>query len=114
MFELQNFKLMSSIQLSDGIGGFKTVWSLHRIVQGYLDLVNGTDLATQQNTLIEESTHLLILSSFVEGITDKMRVVDDKGRFYEITYADNPVGVNHHNELYLTFGGRLDDSKHDV
>ena len=34
-----------------------------------------------------------------------MRIVDLDGRFYDITYSDNPVGMNHHNEVYCKFGG---------
>lgn len=91
----------------DGLGGYIEEWTAVKTVEGYLDLLSGTDLNSAQNAITEESTHVLVIPSYTEGITDKMRVVDDDNRFYHITYADNPVGTNHHNELYLTFGSVL-------
>ena len=74
-------------------------------VFGYLDLVTGTDLNSVQNAIIEQSTHVLILPEFISWVTADMRIVDDQKRFYLITYADDPMGVHHHNELYCKFGG---------
>ena len=96
-------------QVDDGIGGYSEDWAIYRIVRGYLDLVSGTDLNTIQNAVIEQSTHMVIIPDFVKGITDKMRVIDSDGRWYSITYADDPVGQRHHNELYIKFGGVLDE-----
>ena len=105
---MQTFEIEVMAQVDDGIGGFTENWAPFKTVQGYLDLITGTDLNTLQNAFTEQSTHLLIIPIYTEGITDDMRVVDNDNRYYSITYSDNPVGLNHHNELYLTFGGVLD------
>ncbi|HFU3963061.1 TPA: head-tail adaptor protein [Streptococcus suis] len=105
---MQTFEIEVMAQVDDGIGGFIEDWAPFKTVQGYLDLIAGTDLNTLQNAFTEQSTHALIIPIYTDGITDKMRVVDADNRWYSITYSDNPVGLNHHNELYLTFGGVLD------
>lgn len=105
---MQTFEIEVMEQVDDGIGGFTENWAPFKTVQGYLDLITGTDLNTLQNAFTEQSTHVLIIPQFTDGITDKMRVVDTQNRYYAITYADDPVGVGHHNELYIKFGGVID------
>ena len=105
---MQTFEIEVMAQVDDGIGGFIENWAPFKTVQGYLDLITGTDLNTLQNAFTEQSTHVLIIPQFTDGITDKMRVVDSQNRYYTITYADDPVGVGHHNELYIKFGGVID------
>lgn len=106
---MNTFQIQQLTQIDDGIGGYIEDWTLFKEVQGYLDLVTGTDLNTVQNAVIEQSTHLLIIPVFTEGITDKMRVVDENKRFYTITYSDDPMGMQHHNEIYCKFGGVLNE-----
>jgi len=101
----QTFKIESKQQADDGIGGFNEFWMLFQEVEGYLDLVNGTDLNTTQQAFIEESTHVLVIPNFVAGINDDMRVMDKSKRIYSITYADDPVGQHHHNEVYCKYIG---------
>ena len=105
---MQTFEIEVMAQVDDGIGGFTENWAPFKTVQGYLDLITGTDLNTLQNAFTEQSTHVLIIPKFTTDITDKMRVVDSQNRYYTITYADDPVGVGHHNELYIKFGGVID------
>jgi head-tail adaptor len=105
---MQTFEIEVMAQVDDGIGGFTEDWAPFKTVQGYIDLITGTDLNTLQNAFTEQSTHILIIPTFTEGITDKMRVVDSQKRYYTITYADDPVGLVHHNELYIKFGGVID------
>ena len=105
---MQTFGIEVMAQIDDGIGGFIENWAPFKTVQGYLDLITGTDLNTLQNAFTEQSTHVLIIPKFTTGITDKMRVVDSQNRYYTITYADDPVGVGHHNELYVKYGGVID------
>ena len=104
---MQTFEIEVMEQVDDGIGGFIEDWAPFKTVKGYIDLLTGTDLNTLQNAFTEQSTHVLIIPQFTAGITDKMRVVDSKNRYYTITYSDDPVGVGHHNELYIKFGGVL-------
>lgn len=102
---MNRFLIQAKTQADDGIGGFTEDWSDLKEVFGYLDLVTGTDLNSVQNAIIEQSTHVLILPEFISWVTADMRIVDDQKRFYLITYADDPMGVHHHNDLYCKFGG---------
>ena len=99
------FRIQQKTQVPDGIGGFSETWDDMPEVSGYLDMLTGTDLNSVQNAFIEQSTHVLIIPEYTEWITDQMRIVDLDGRIYDITYSDNPVGLNHHNEVYCKFGG---------
>ena len=102
---MNRFLIQAKTQADDGIGGFTEDWSDLKEVLGYLDLVTGTDLNSVQNAIIEQSTHVLILPEFISWVTADMRIVDSLKRYYTITYADDPMGVHHHNELYCKFGG---------
>lgn len=103
---MSRFVIEKKKQIDDAIGGFKEEWSTFVIVEeGYMDLVNGTDINTVQQAFVEESTHIFIIPTFTQGITDDMRIRDDEDRLYAITYPDNPVGQNHHNEVYCKFIG---------
>ena len=102
---MNRFLIQAKTQADDGIGGFTEDWSDLKEVFGYLDLVTGTDLNSVQNAIIEQSTHVLILPEFISWVTAEMRIVDSLKRYYTITYADDPMGVHHHNELYCKFGG---------
>ena len=102
---MNRFLIQAKTQADDGIGGFTDDWSDLKEVFGYLDLVTGTDLNSVQNAIIEQSTHVLILPEFISWVTADMRIVDSLKRYYTITYADDPMGVHHHNELYCKFGG---------
>lgn len=106
MFEPQDFQIQEIIgQKTDGIGGLIDDWGLFQRVSGYLDLLTGSDDTNQQNAFTEDSTHILVIPQFTDGITDKMRVMDSNNRLYAITYSDNPVNVKNHTELYLKFEG---------
>lgn len=102
---MNRFLIQAKTQADDNIGGFTEDWSDLKEVFGYLDLVTGTDLNNVQNAIIEQSTHVLILPEFISWVTADMRIVDSLKRYYTITYADDPMGINHHNELYCKFGG---------
>ena len=102
---MNRFLIQAKTQADDGIGGFTEDWSDLKEVFGYLDLVTGTDLNSVQNAIIEQSTHVLILPEFISWVTADMRIVDSLKRYYTITYADDPMGIHHHNELYCKFWG---------
>lgn len=88
---------------SDGAGGkLPDGYETFEVVYGVLDFLSGTDRNTVQNAVTEDSTHVLVILDYIDGITDNMRVVDENYRVYDITYSDNPAGQNNHNELYLT------------
>lgn len=102
---MNSFKIEHMIQIDDGIGGMIEDWTVFKAVEGYIDLITGTNQNAIQNAFIEQSTHILIVPTFTPGITDNMRVVDAAGRIYGITYSDDPVGVGHHNEVYCKYEG---------
>lgn len=88
----------------DGLGGQIEAWSDFLTVRGYLDLQSGTDRQSGQNAIVEGSTHVLIIPKHIPAITADHRVKDpESGRIYAITYADDPVGIHHHTELYLQY-----------
>lgn len=103
MYPTQKLLIKSKKRVDDGIGGFKFSFEDFMTVQGYIDLASGTDEATKQNAAIEESTHYAIIPQYVAGITQDMELVDEEGKRYVITYVDDPMGIHHHLELYLTF-----------
>lgn len=105
MIVLQTFKVEQNNKAPDGIGGYVDNWELFKTIDGYLDMLTGTDLNSVQNAITEQSTHVVVTLEYYAGITDQMRIVDDAGRLYTITYSDDPVGINHHNELMLNYAG---------
>lgn len=109
MYSPQKLVLQKKFQADDGIGGLDESWGDYKAFDGYIDLMTGTDLNTQQNAYTEQSTHLAVISDYTPDVSDDMRVVDEAGRWYSITYVDDPVGVHHHLELYLTYGGEIDE-----
>lgn len=108
----QSFKIEQNSRMPDGEGGWITGWLEvpNLSITGYLDLITGSNQSKHiHNAQLEESTHILIVPEFKDGITDKMRVVDSKNRAYQITYVDDPVGIGHHLEIYLKFSEVLDN-----
>lgn len=88
----------------DGIGGKTATWAPYGTIDGYLDLLSGSDQNTILNAAVEQSTHILVAPNYQEGVTAAMRV-QDGSRWYEITHVDDPMGQHHHLELYLKYGG---------
>lgn len=91
------------VQKSDGMGGqLPESYEDVTVVYGLLDLLSGSDRNATDNAITENSTHVLVLLDYTEGITDDMRIVDSDYRVYDITYSDDPGGQKHHNEILLT------------
>lgn len=103
MMTPQEFRVLSNEKVSDGLGGSATTEVEVSTVNGWIDLMSGTDERRNQNAFTEDSTHVLITDGYtvdMSEITDKM-VVSDTTKIYQITYVDNPLGINHHLEIYL-------------
>lgn len=99
----KTFTINEAIKTTDGLGGSISVPKEICKVNGWIDLMSGTDDRRNQNAFTEDSTHVLITDGYSVGlsvITDKM-VVSDTVKTYQITYVDNPLGINHHLEIYL-------------
>lgn len=105
----QVFQIQELQQVDNGMGGFINQYQTLFTVYGYIDMLTGSDLNSVQSAIVEESTHILIIPDFIDGVTDDMRVVDKSNRHYTVTYSDNPVEQNHHNEIYLKYGGVVSD-----
>ena len=99
------FTIQSNVAIDNLIGGVTRTWAKSMEVFGYIDLLTGSDDATLQDAFLEQSTHVLIIPEYVSGITDQMRVLKDDGRWYEITYVDDPMDQHHHIEVFLKYGG---------
>lgn len=109
---MMNFKIKKIIQQQDEYGGFEETYPISYKGVGYLDMLTGSNESTIQNTSIEQSTHILITDYFdgyETSITDSM-IADIGNKRYRVTYVDNPVGLNHHLEIYLRFDTSLGDA----
>lgn len=103
MYLPQKLLIRKKERIPDGIGGFTFSFVDFMTVNGYIDLASGTDQAVNQNAVVEESTHYAIITKYVSGIEKDMELTDEGGKQYVITYVDDPVGIHHHLEIYLTF-----------
>lgn len=102
---MQNFTVQIRTNEPDGIGGFENVWNDISSMSGYLDFSAGTDQNVVQNADTEGSTHILIVPRMAGvNLSNKMRLVGIDERIYYILYVDNPMGMNHHLEVYLRYG----------
>ena len=74
-------------------------WDTKFTVEGYLDLLSG-DEGKSSNSLIAEAS-LVFITFDVKPITNLHRIKDTKtDAVYEITYVDNPMGLDEHLEIY--------------
>jgi len=106
MYPPSRFVIQTRNDVDDGIGGIEEGWDYYLEVDGYLDMMTGSDLpaGNKNSAFVEESTHVLIIPDIPpEALDDTMLVVGSDGRTYDITYVDNPVGVDHHLEVYLRY-----------
>ncbi|WP_165006000.1 MULTISPECIES: head-tail adaptor protein [unclassified Enterococcus] len=106
MYRTQRFRIQQlSEQIPDHIGGLSDSWEEYAVIDGYLDFLSGDDGQLMQNAFVEESTHIVVTTEYTAGITNAMKLIDEENRWYEITLADDPLNLHHHNELYLKFSG---------
>lgn len=82
-------------------------WTTVATLKGYLDLMSGTSTYEVYSTKMSESTHIFIcdyqaLPSSVKTTTSRM-IID--GTTYNVSYIDNPMGLNRHYEFYLARTG---------
>ncbi|NFP92411.1 phage head completion protein [Clostridium sporogenes] len=98
-----SFSVMGINKKDNGIGGFIEEDGELFKIQGYIDLLTGDEISTN-NSFIQESTHILI-TDFREDINTKYWIVDSKNNRYDITLVDDPVSMHDHLEIYLKFMG---------
>lgn len=98
-----SFTVYKKTQVDNGIGGFKESNKFIMNIKGFLDLNSGSERTTY-GTFMQESTHIL-LTDYVEGITNDMILVDSNKNVLQIDLVDNPVSLNQHLEIYVRFTG---------
>lgn len=96
-FSIQRREQNGENRLGEPIFEFSELTKL----EGYLDLMTGSDLPNDQNSFIEESSHIFITFDLTEEIKAEDVLKDEKtGLEYEITFVDNVMGLGHHFEIY--------------
>ncbi len=89
------------------IGESIKTWNDTQTITGWLDFMSGDARYNTYNAKIQESTHLFIcdyldLDARIKSENSRMIV---NGSVYDITYIDNPMGLNQHLEIFLTYTG---------
>ena len=89
------------------IGEAVKAWTDIQSIKGWLDFMSGDARYNTYNAKIQESTHLFIcdyldLDARIKSENSRMIV---NGSVYDITYIDNPMGLNQHLEIFLTYTG---------
>lgn len=82
------------------------VWENVKTLNGFLDLMSGNANYTSYNTKIAESTNIF-MCDYCDLSTvnvEKARMVI-KDKMYDITWIDDPMGLNRHLEIFLKYVG---------
>lgn len=96
-FELKREKQVGENELDEPILKYDTFKTL----DGWLDLLSGSDEQQYQNSMLATSTHIFITEDTSDEILNTDRLYDVKNEIeYEITFADDPMGLDHHYEVY--------------
>ena len=99
----QVFKVQDRILTPNGVGGHTETFSDSFTIDGFLDLLSGTDYRGNvvNNAFIKDSTHVL-LSDMDIRLHEGLRIVQaSSGQTYQIVFVDDPVGLRRHLELYV-------------
>lgn len=84
-------------ELNQPIVSYQVAYTLN----GWLDMLTGSDEQTYQNSLLATSSHVFITEdmSFAIETTDRLKDVRT-GIEYEITYVDDVMGLFDHYEIF--------------
>lgn len=74
-------------------------------LDGFLDLSSGNARYTTYNAKITESTHVFICDYKELAVNEETARMTINGRDYDVTYIDNPMGLNYHLEIFLKYIG---------
>lgn len=83
-------------ELNDSVYEYQVIGEIN----GWLDLITGSDEQAYQNSLIPTSSHIFLSEDMSVEIETTDRIVDCKNIEYEITFVDNVMGLNDHYEIY--------------
>lgn len=97
--------LKSKNQVKNEIGEEVASWIEYKTIHGFLDFMSESTGRTNFNSKIVESTHVFVCDyiDIDKSITELMAFHNNKQ--YEITYIDNPMGLNYHLEIFLKYIG---------
>jgi len=92
-------------QVKNEIGEEVTTWVDYKTIHGFLDFMSESTGRANFNSKIVESTHVFVCDyiKIDKSITELMAYHNNKQ--YEITYIDNPMGLNYHLEIFLNYIG---------
>lgn len=85
----------------DATGEQATNWLELQTIRGFLDLMNsGKDFATYNKAMLD-STHVFVCDyvNITKSATELRASIN--GLDYDVTFIDNPMGLNYHLEIFL-------------
>ncbi len=93
--EFQGFVITKN-EIGEDIKKWQTI-AKHK---GWLDLSNGNSRYGDFNAKTEEATHVFVCDAFEIDKTKVGRLLI-KGRFFDVSYFDEPMELSYHFEIYL-------------
>ena len=92
-------------QTENEIGEKVTEWVNYKTIHGFMDFMSESTGRGSYNSKIVESTHVFICDyiDINKSVTELTAFHNNKE--YEITYIDNPMGLNYHLEIFLKYLG---------
>lgn len=90
------------------IGEDVEVWKTVNEILGFIDLSGGDSKYSTYNAKIQESTHLFISDYYAldnRVKAENSRVVDEKGKIYDVMLIDDPMELHEQLEIYLKYTG---------
>ena len=88
------------LTVTNSIGEEVESWETVTSKRGWLDLSSGSSNYVSQNARTVEATHVFLCDRFDIDMASVKRLVV-KGRSYDVTYFDEPMGMGEHFEIYL-------------
>lgn len=99
--------IQTSTITRNAIGEQVQAWTDAQPLFGWLDMMTGSTGYSMYNAKIQESTHVFLcdyepLAPGVKAETARMIIA---GEVYDVTYIDNPLGLNAQLEIFLKYTG---------
>lgn len=94
-------------ETENAIGEAVTEWRTAKMLFGFLDYATGETKHTNFSVKLEETTHIFIcdFEPLDDDITAEKARMLINGLIYDVSFIDNPMGLNKHLEFYLKFKG---------
>jgi head-tail adaptor len=101
-FFTQSIVIQLGTPTQTSTGGQTISWSTQATVNGYIDLMSGSQ-QQRANKVLSEATHIMLCKSGLTLDREKMYRVSFGGDYYRILYCDDVF--SHHSEIYLVRSG---------